>query len=88
LVYNDTSNNGLTDILKRNESTVMQLIKPLSNDEVVDFAGVRFRQTTTAPSVTISSNTYYNTYIFADDAIFSVFLGPNPEAGSKNYKSL
>jgi hypothetical protein len=64
----------------------MQLIKPLSNDEVVDFAGVRFRQTTTAPSVTISSNTYYNTYIFADDAIFSVFLGPNPEAGSKNYK--
>ena len=85
-VYNDTSNNGLTDILKRNESTVQQLIKPLSNDDVVEFAGVRFKQTTTAPSSTISSNTYYNTYIFADDAIFSVFLGPNPEAGSKNYK--
>lgn len=85
-VYNDTSNNGLTDILKRNESTVQQLIKPLSNDDVVEFAGCRFKQTTTAPSVTISANTYYNTYIFADDAIFSVFLGPNPEAGSKNYK--
>ena len=28
----------------------------------------------------------YNTYIFGDDAIFSVFLGKNPEDGSKNYK--
>ena len=27
----------------------------------------------------------YNTYIFGDDAIFSVFLGKNPEDGSKNY---
>ena len=24
--------------------------------------------------------------IFGDDAIFSVFLGKNPEDGSKNYK--
>jgi hypothetical protein len=88
LVLNDTSNNGLTDILKRNESTVDKLLKPMSNDDVITFAGCRFKQTTTAPSVTISSNTYYNTYVFADDAIFSVFLGPNPEAGSKNYKLL
>lgn len=85
-VYNDTSNNGLTDILKRNESTVNQLIAPLANDDVVEFAGVRFKQTTTAPSTTISSNTYYETYIFGDDAIFSVFLGKNPESGEKNYK--
>lgn len=85
-VYNDTSNNGLTDILKRNESTVQQLIAPLGMDNVVEFAGVRFKETTTAPSVTISSNTYYNTYIFGDDAIFSVFLGKNPESGERNYK--
>ena len=40
----------------------------------------------TAPTVTISGNTYYNTYVFGDDAIFSVFLGRNPNDGSKNYK--
>jgi hypothetical protein len=43
------------------------------------------KQTSTAPTVTISGNTYYNSYIFGDDAIFSVFLGKNPEDGSKNY---
>lgn len=85
-VLNDTSNNGLTDILKRNESTVNKLMAPLNNDEVIEFAGVRFKQTTTAPTSTISGNTYYNTYIYADDAIFSVFLGKNPETGEKNYR--
>jgi hypothetical protein len=74
-VLNDTSINGLTDILKRNDSSVQKLFAPLANEEVIEFAGCRFKQTTTAPSVTISSNTYYNTYIYADDALFSVFLG-------------
>lgn len=87
-VYNDTSNNGLTDILKRNESTVDKLIAPTSLDDTVEYAGVRFKETTTAPSSTISSNTYYNTYIFGDDAIFSVFLGRNPESGNRNYQLL
>ena len=87
-VLNDTSANGLTDILKRNESTVDKLMAPLANEEVIQFAGTRFKQTTTAPSSTISSNTYYNTYIFADDALFSVFLGKNPESGEKNYRLL
>ena len=85
-VFNDTSNNGITDILKRNESTVNKLMAPLSNEEVLEFAGARFKQTTTAPSTTISGNTYYNTYLFSDDAIFSVFLGKNPESGEKNYR--
>jgi len=75
LVFNDTSNNGITDILKRNESTVDKLMAPLANEEVLTFAGARFKQTTTAPSSTISGNTYYNTYLYADDALFSVFLG-------------
>lgn len=87
-VLNDSTANGLTDILKRNESTVDKLFAPLSNDEVIQFAGVRFKQTTTAPSGTVDSTTKYNTYIFADDAIFSVFLGKNPETGEKNYRLL
>lgn len=85
-VLNDTTPNGLTDILKRNESTVDKLMAPLSNEEVIQFAGVRFKQTTTAPSGTVGGVTKYNTYIFADDALFSVFLGRNPEGGERNYK--
>lgn len=85
-VLNDTSVNGLTDILKRTPSMAEKLFAPLSNDEVIEFAGTRFKQTTTAPSGTVSGVTKYNTYIFADDAIFSVFLGKNPESGEKNYK--
>jgi hypothetical protein len=86
LVFNDTSNNGITDILKRNESTVNKLMAPLSNEEVLEFGGGRFKQTTTCPTSTISGNTYYSTYIVADDAVFSVFLGKNPESGEKNYR--
>lgn len=85
-VLNDTSFNGLTDILKRNDTMAQKLLAPLPNEDVIEFAGVRFKQTTTAPSVTISSNTYYNTYLFSDDALFSVFLGKNPESGEKNYR--
>lgn len=85
-VMNDTSFNGITDILKRGDSGREKLMAPLANDEVIEFAGVRFKQTTTAPSSVIGGNTFYNTYIYADDALFSVFLGKNPESGEKNYR--
>jgi len=85
-VLNDTSINGLTDILKRGDATREKLLAPLSNEDVIEFGGVKFKQTSTAPSVTIGGNTYYNTYIFADDAMFAVFLGKNPDNGERNYK--
>jgi len=87
-VLNDSEYNGLTDILKRNESTVKKLFAPLSDEEVIEFAGTRFKQTTTCTSGTVDTVTKFNTYIFGDDAIFSVFLGKNPETGSKNYRLL
>lgn len=87
-VLNDTSFNGLSDILKRNDEGARKLMAPLSNEDVIEFAGCRFKQTTTAPTATIGGNTYYNTYIYADDALFSVFLGKNPESGEKNYRLL
>jgi len=86
-VLNDVSPNGLTDILKRG-SQADKLFQPLANEEVIEFAGCKFKQTTTAPTATIGGNTYYNTYIFSDDALFSVFLGKNPESGEKNYRLL
>lgn len=85
-VLNDTSNNGLTDIIKRSPGGLERLEAPLSNEEVITFAGVKFKQTTTAPSGTVDGVTKYNTYIFSDDAIFSVFLGKNPETKEKNYR--
>lgn len=86
-VLNDVSPNGLTDILKRGNQAD-KLFMPLANEEVIEFAGCKFKQTTTAPTATISGNTFYNTYIFSDDALFSVFLGKNPESGEKNYRLL
>jgi hypothetical protein len=86
-VYNDTSFNGLTDILKRGSDADRQmLLAAPANDDVVTFGGAKFKQTTTCPTTTISGNTYYSTYLFSDDALFSVFLGKNPESGQRNYR--
>ena len=87
-MLNDQSWNGLTDILKRGDSTRDKLLMPLSNDDVITFGGATFKQTSTAPTVTIGGNTYYNTYLYGDDALFAVFLGRNPESGERNYKLL
>jgi N4-gp56 family major capsid protein len=85
-VLNDTSLNGLTDILKRgSDSDRAKLLGPLGENDVIEFAGVKFKQTTTAPSGTVDAVLKYNTYVFGDDAIFSIFLGKNA-AGDKNYK--
>ena len=84
-VFNDTSVNGLTDILKRTPSMAEQLFKMPANNDTFSFAGIKFKQTTTAPSVTIGGNTYYNTYVYGEDALFSIFLGKAPD-GDKNYK--
>lgn len=73
-ILNDTSWNGLTDIVKRDDSMRNMLFELPKNEDVISFAGIKFKQTTTAPTVTISGNTYYNTYVYGDDAIFSVFL--------------
>ena len=61
-ILNDTSFNGLTDIVKRDPEMAKMLYELPKNDDVIKFAGVTFKQTSTAPTVTISANTYYNTY--------------------------
>lgn len=84
-VFNDTSVNGLTDILKRSPEGASKLMSLPSNENTFEFGGVSFKQTTTAPTSTIGGNTYYNTYIFGEDALFAVFLGRG-EGGDKNYR--
>lgn len=84
-VLNDTSNNGLSDILKRSDSGIAKLLGPLDPEQPIEFAGVKFKQTSTAPSGTVDAVLKYNTYIFGEDAIFSIFLGKNA-VGDKNFK--
>jgi hypothetical protein len=50
---NDTSFNGLTDIVKRDPEMAKMLFELPKNDDVISFAGVTFKQTSTAPTVTI-----------------------------------
>lgn len=52
-VLNDTSVNGLTDIIKRDPSMNSMLFELPKNEDVISFAGVTFKQTSTAPTVTI-----------------------------------
>jgi hypothetical protein len=86
-VLNDTSFNGLTDILKRgSDADRGMLMTAPGNDEVIKFAGGKFKQTTTVSTTTIGGNTYYPTYLLGDDATFSIFLGKNPESGQDNYR--
>ena len=62
-ILNATSFNGLPDIVKRDPEMAKMLYELPKNDDVIKFAGVTFKQTSTAPTVTISGNTYYNTYV-------------------------
>jgi N4-gp56 family major capsid protein len=90
-VFNDTANNGLTDILKRTEVGQRLLQDGPTNDgdyQVVDFAGVRWVMTTTAPSyanVPSAGHTAYGSYIVAKDAVISVSLGATEVPGEKNF---
>lgn len=85
-VLNDTSFNGLSDILKRGgDADRAKLMDLPSDDEAIEFAGVTFQQTTTVPTQTISGGLYYSTFVYGDDALFSIFLGPGTD-GDKNYK--
>jgi hypothetical protein len=58
-VLNDTSFNGLTDIIKRDGDMRKMLFDLPANEDTIKFAGVTFKQTSTAPTVTIAGNTYY-----------------------------
>ena len=56
-ILNDTSFNGLTDLVKRSDEMRSMLFELPKNEDVISFAGVTFKQTSTAPTVTISGNT-------------------------------
>ena len=72
--------------MKRQPDTQKKLFAAIDRDAPLEFAGIKFKETTTAAPTTIGGNLYYPTYIFADDALLSIFLGPNPaDKNKKNY---
>lgn len=85
-VLNDTSANGITDVMKRHKDGVNMLQGPLDSNDVLEWAGVRFKQSTTAPTATVNSQTYYTTYIVGEDALFAISLGKALSDKGDNYK--
>lgn len=60
-----------------------KLLAPMDSATPFEFAGVKFQQTTTAPTASIGGNTYYNTYLFADDAISMGIFDGQPSLQNK-----
>jgi hypothetical protein len=71
----------LSDILKRTPGGNSELLGSQSETDFIEYCGIQFKKTSTVPTTTISSNTYYVTYIVGDDAVFSVSLGKTPGGG-------
>lgn len=94
---NDNANNSLTDVLKRTAEGLEQLKELPSPDgdqvPVLEWAGVRFHQTTLVTSTTnylASGNTALRTYIFGEDALIAISLGKKENAQIKDgdYRNL
>jgi len=82
-LFNDPTNNGITDILKRSESG-QQLLRDGwgkgNNYNVVEFAGVKFITSPNVPIATLGSGPLsghiaLSTYIAGADAMFKIKLG-------------
>lgn len=92
-ILNDAANNGLTDVLKRTESGQKLLQEGLGQGDerpVVDFAGIRWVQSTNVPLTTgvpTAGKSAYSTYITGKDAIFSVKLGDTDVPKDRNFRA-
>jgi N4-gp56 family major capsid protein len=92
-IFNDTTYNGITDILKRTEKGVELLQEgwgEAANYEVLDFAGIKFVQSTNVPltsGVPTTGKSAYSCYIAGKDAIFSIKLGGQDVPEGQNFKA-
>jgi N4-gp56 family major capsid protein len=96
-IFNDTTINGVTDVLKRSESG-QQLLRDGwgkgNNYNVVEFAGVKFITSPNVPIVTVASSSgplsgtlAYSSYIAGADAVFAIKLGEADDVPEGNFKS-
>ena len=88
-LLNDNTAGGVIDILKYHREGAEELMRGVQSYRVIDLAGVRFIETTTATtfsSFPSGSKTGYGTYIIGQDAVFSVSLGATEIPEQRNFQ--
>lgn len=88
-LLNDNTAGGVVDVLKHVQSGVSEIQRGVQGYRVIDWAGVRYLETTTVPTYTnfpSTGKTGYATYVIGKDAIFSVSLGATQVPGENNFR--
>ena len=88
-LMNDNTAGGIIDILKYHKEGSEELMRGVQGYRVIDIAGVRFIETTTAttfPNFPVAGTTGYGTYIIGQDAVFSVSLGATEIPEQRNFQ--
>jgi hypothetical protein len=87
----DNQAGGIIDILKYHKEGAEELMRGVQGYRVIDIAGVRFIETTTA-TVTVGTAApfqgvnLFGTYIVGQDAVFSVSLGATEIPEQRNFQ--
>jgi N4-gp56 family major capsid protein len=88
-LMNDNTAGGVIDILKYHKEGSEELQRGIQGYRVIDIAGIRFIETTTASQFTnfpSSGKTGLGTYVIGQDAVFSVSLGATEIPEQRNYQ--
>lgn len=88
-LMNDNVAGGVIDILKYHKEGAEELMRGVQGYRVIDIAGVRFIETTTASQFAnfpASGSTAYGTLIVGQDAVFSVSLGATEIPEQRNFQ--
>jgi N4-gp56 family major capsid protein len=88
-LLNDNTAGGVIDILKYHREGAEELMRGVQAYRVIDIAGVRFIETTTASTFAnfpSGTKTGYGTYIIGQDAVFSVSLGATEIPEQRNFQ--
>jgi N4-gp56 family major capsid protein len=88
-LVNDNTAGGVTDVMKYTESGHSFLQRGVQGYRVIEWAGVRFIETTTTPTYAntpMTGKTAFATYIVGQNAIFTVSLGATDVPGDRNFR--
>jgi hypothetical protein len=88
-LLNDNTAGGVIDILKYHKEGSEELMRGVQGYRVIDVAGARFIETTTASTFAAfpsGTKTGYGTYVVGQDAVFSVSLGATEIPEQRNYQ--
>lgn len=88
-LLNDNVAGGVIDLLKYHREGSEELMRGVQGYRVVDLAGVRFIETTTASMYSdfpVSGHTGFGTLIVGQDAVFTVSLGATDVPEQRNFE--